>query len=204
MRLKWLLFYFLIFSFLKFWQLFIYLFILIDLILSFCLSGFCFHSTHGSGWLGQFRKVLLAKLCKFVPREKSSVWSMVQGIFYSQYDPVNQQKLHFSHLPFPRFAFQSVDFLSHSCFELLNKRHRSRCRFLLSAYYICVLKEDCPNMQQISVRWTKVCPDFHLRIFTILLNLIVLKFSYKFVSVFHRRGPNHNQLISVTSNCICF
>lgn len=177
MRLKWLWFYFLIFSFLKFWQLFIYLFILIDLILSFCLSGFCFHSTHGSGWLGQFRKVLLAKLCKFVPRETSSIWSMVQGIFYSQYDPVNQQKLHFSHLPFPRFAFQSVDFLSHSCFELLNKRHRSRCRFLLSAYYICVLKEDCPNMQRISGRWTKVCPDFHLRIFTILMNLIVLKFS---------------------------
>lgn len=124
----------------------IYLFIYLNWLDPFFLV-FCFHSTLGSGWLGQFKKVLLAKLCKFVPREKSSVWSMVQGIFYSQYDPVNQQKLHFSHLPFPRFAFQSVAFLSHSCFELLNKRHRSRCRFLLSAYYIYVLKEDCPNMQ---------------------------------------------------------
>lgn len=203
MRLELLWFYFLIFSLLKFCKLFIYLFLLIDLILSVFLV-FCFHSTLGSGWLGQFRKVLFAKLGKFVPRQKSSLWSMVQEIFYSQYDPVNQQKLHFSHLPFSRFAFQSVAFLSHSCFELFNKRPRSRCRFLLSVYCIYVLKEDCPNMQQISGRWTKVCPDFHLRIFSIFLNLIILKFSYKFVSVFLRRGPNHNQLISVTSNCICF
>lgn len=187
-------------------QLFIYLFILIDSILSSHLSGFCFHSTFGSGWLGQFRKVLLAKLCNFVPQEESSTWSMVLGIFCSQYDPVNQQKLHFSQLHFPRFALQSVAFLSHNCCEYLNKRQlwRSRCRFLLSAYYIYVLEEDCTSMQQISGRWTRVCPDFHLRIFTILLNLIVLKFSCMFVSVFHRRGPNHRQLIVVTSNCIYF
>lgn len=172
--------------------------------LSFCLSGFCFHSTRGSGWLGQFRKVLLAELCKFVPREKSFICSMVLVIFYSQYDPVYQWKLHFSQLSFPGFALQSLALLSHSCRESLNKRRRSRCRFLLCAYYIYILKEDCPNMQQISGRWTRVCPDFHLRIFTILVNLVVLKFSYMFVSIFHRRGPNHNQLISLTSNCICF
>lgn len=67
-----------LFSFILFLKILptIYLFIylsLIDLILSFCLSGFCFCSALGSGWLSQFRKVLLAKLCKFVPREKSSV-----------------------------------------------------------------------------------------------------------------------------------
>lgn len=184
MRFELVWYYFLFFfSFLKFWHLFIYL---TDSILSFCLSSFCFHSTLKSGWLSQFRKVLLAKLCKFVPREKSSIWSMVLGIFYSQYDPVNQPKLHFSHLPFPRFALQSVAFLSHSCCEYLNERHRGR--FLLSAYCIYVLKEVCPNMQQISGRWTRICPDFNLRIISILLNLIVLKFSYMFVSIFIEDG----------------
>lgn len=125
-----------LFFFFKFLQLIIYLFILIDSILSFCLSGFCFHSAHGSGQFSQFRKVLLAKLWKFIPSGKSSLWSMVLGIFYFQYDPVNQHKLHFSQLSFPRFALQSVALFSHSCSESLNKRHGRRCRFLFSAYYI--------------------------------------------------------------------
>lgn len=114
----------------------IYLFIYINWLDPFCLSGFCFLSAHGSEWFSQFRKVSLAKLCKFIPSEKSSIWSMVLGIFYFQYDPVDQQKLHFSQLSFPRFALQSVALFSHSCSESLHKRHSSRCRFLFSAYYI--------------------------------------------------------------------
>lgn len=48
------------------------------------------------------------------------------------------------------------------------------------------------------------CPDFfHLQIFTSLLNP-VLKCSNLSYFSFARRGPNHNQLISATSNYICF
>lgn len=42
---------------------------------------------------------------------------MVLRIFYFQYDPVDQQKLDFSQLSFPRFALQPVAVFSHSCSE---------------------------------------------------------------------------------------